>query len=175
MPTALFRPDAESATYTGFALTAGASKPVAVDPLDPISHDDATTYLTGTAGTVQAFTCAVPPIPGAKINTVTVYNRSRDDAGVGQYRMLIRLGGVDVTGSWTSVLPASTWVTSAGEELARPGGGSWTYADLATLEIGMGLTGDAGNIIKVTSLWAVIDYSTGYGFIFMPALKRRRG
>jgi hypothetical protein len=154
----IFRP-AVVGTYNAYALTAGTDKVSAVDPLWPIAHDDAASYITGAAGVSQSYTCTVPPIVVSRINNIAIYHRCRDDAAAGQTRTLFRLGGVDVYGAWTSILPAVTWVTSAGEVLARPGGGDWAWDDLATLEIGMQTTGDVGNIIKVTSLWAMLDVS----------------
>jgi hypothetical protein len=173
MSVAIFRPTTIG-TYDQMSLLSGATKPIAVDPLWPIAHDDVATRLgTAADGQYQSFTgAAVAVSAGAKINSVTVYERSYgagDPASVGVF---LRLGGVDSSVSWRSQSIGS-WSTSSGAVIARPGGGSWVYADLATLQIGV--VNSAGTLVT-TSLWAMIDYtlSGGFPFIFMPALRRRR-
>jgi hypothetical protein len=145
--------------YDQISLIAGATKPIAVDPLWPIAHDDITTYLRETAGgQYQSFTCTVPAsLAGAKINSVTVYERSERWGDPGFVGLGLRLGGVDSALTYRDQTVG--WSTrSPGVEIARPGGGSWTSADLTTLELIVRGTADPSAILEVTSLWAIVDY-----------------
>lgn len=151
-------------SYDQFGLFPALSSKVA-DVNSP--DDDSTTYLLDYVGNHrQSFTLEASAIPaGSTINSVTIHGRLATSEGAnGNYVfMFLRLGGTNVDGPAHDVHPIyiPDW-RDFNDTLARPGGGAWTLADLATLEIGVGVA--VPNFwADCTTLYAVVDYTPGGG------------
>lgn len=174
MPQAILRPSVIG-FYNAWALTAGATKVLAVDTGSPIVDDDNTSYLTGTAGTFdhQSFTLTAAPAGVLLINSVSLRQRSQVSAGVGgpaQTVAFLRYSGTDA--NINAITAVGTWTTAGPTAAAVPGGGSWTAAKLTTLEMGVFLSPGAGGANGLcTSLSVTLDYGTAAGgFVFLMSL-----
>jgi len=103
----------------------------------------------------QTFTLAASAIPvGSTINGVSARGRYSRDNPAAEFQAMLRLGGTDAYGPTTD--PGAGWSTIS-HTIARPGGGAWALADLATLEIGD--YGISGVYVWLSTLEAVIDYT----------------
>ena len=90
------------------------------------------------------------------ITAVAVYFRCRTSgAGVQQATPRLRLGTSETTGSAQTV--TGTWTTYS-QTLARPGGGSWDWADIPSLQGGVGLT-EGANPAWCSWLYVEITYT----------------
>jgi hypothetical protein len=129
MATTTIQAAAVNASADAWTLGAGADKVVAVNSPD----DDDTTHVRATAqNQVQGFTLAAHSIPAnAVISAISLVMRVRRDSTTdGSIAGRFTLGGTTVTGSTVTTTSAYVDVT---QTLARPGGGNWTVADLASL------------------------------------------
>lgn len=147
--------------YDDWYLQAGADKVVAVNQPD----DNDTSYLrvTGTPPKRQSFLLEASAIPvGSTINSVTVYARCESwDYPDSPMFLFLRLGSTDNDAA--DIAPGYMTWANYNNTIGRPGGGSWTLSDLATLEVGVGFgAGDAPGGCS-TTLYAVIDYTEGGG------------
>ena len=154
--------------WNGWGLTAGSDKVSAVDPGDPISHDDATTNIgASVSGTQQTFSPLNSSIPSsvAFVNSVTHKMRGGtfgvQEPGDVLYQLL-RLNGTDSTGPGVNP-PADNFYRTESLAMARPGGGPWTGADLLTVEFGGNVVVDGASTIKVTSFWLELDVDFAAG------------
>lgn len=120
-------------------------------------------YVTGAMGGYVNDTYAAQDgtIPaGSTITSVIVHALARC-TGVGAaagIETVVRLGGVSVTS------PAHSPLTNAyadySDSLARPGGGAWTSADIANLQIGVSAINTAvGEETRITQVYVVITYT----------------
>ncbi len=105
-----------------------------------------------------------PGIPnGSTISSVTVHIViASDSAGnVANGKPYLRLGGVEVAGT-THTLSTLAYVDYS-DVIARPGGGTWSVSDLASLQIGLGLwINGAGHNATATHVYAIIAYTPIY-------------
>jgi hypothetical protein len=105
------------------------------------SPDDDSTYLrtTSTSQQKDAFSLQDAADTGGTITSVTVYFRFRSGTASqpGYAQPFLRLSSTETTG--TEILHATTAYTNYYETLARPGGGSWSWADLNSLQVCIGL------------------------------------
>lgn len=164
------RPGGESSTYNTWTLGAGASKTAAVDPGNPVSHDDATSYIsvTRTTSTRQAFTLLTAGRPDmAQVISVEAFCRWRNinnPTTAQELNIFARRNGTDGA---NLVLDNNNGSFGNGDvqgTLPRPGGGSWTAADLLDpgLELGCYVSTWQGptnpNEVQVTSLYIIVTY-----------------
>lgn len=139
-----------------WTLAAGASKVAAINS----PHDDDTSYITGAEGQKQDFTpgslAAVPA--DAEITSVSVNMRAARDGGSnGTVRANHILEATTVNGT-TRVVGAS-YANFTDTYTAKPGGGTWTKADIAALIVQLeNVTGDA-NVVRVTTLTLTVTWS----------------
>ena len=90
------------------------------------------------------------------ITSVTVYFRALRASAGSFAQPFLRLGAVETTG--TEVNLTAVWATYS-EVLARPGGGSWTVADLNSLQVAVGLRDASSNNTYLTQVYVVVTYS----------------
>ncbi|MCW5776539.1 MAG: hypothetical protein KIS87_08885 [Phycisphaeraceae bacterium] len=139
-----------------WTLAAGASKVAAINS----PNDDDTSYITGAEGQRQDFTpgslAAVPD--DAEITSVSVNMRAARDGGSnGTVRANHILDATTVNGT-TRVAEAS-YSNFTDTYTAKPGGGTWTKADIAALIVQLeNVTGDA-NVVRVTTLTLTVTWS----------------
>lgn len=140
-------------TYTAW----GATKVAAVAAPD----NDDTDYLGngGTPGLAQSYTLAASAIPlGSTINSVTVHGRQCwDHDPATTFKHFVRLGANEVYSAEINFSGGSGVWENFNSPLARPGGGPWQLADLATVEIGIKSIDIGWD--WCTTLYAVIDYT----------------
>ncbi len=89
-------------------------------------------------------------IDSVVVHTVTV----RSGSPVAQYPV-IYLAGANVTGVGNASYAA---YTDYGESLSRPGGGSWTYADIPNIQIGVQLASTGVLTVRSTQVYVVVNY-----------------
>jgi hypothetical protein len=95
---------------------------------------------------------AIPP--GSTINSVSISTRlSNAWGGSPQVKSFLRLGGANQDGPTNA---PSGWQTFI-DIITRPGGGPWSLADLATLEVGV--LNDAAAFGICTTLFVIVDYT----------------
>jgi hypothetical protein len=95
----------------------------------------------------------------SEIVSVTVHHRSKSSTAADSPRAiapLLRLGTNQTTGSNVSM--AASYANYS-EALARPGGGSWSVADLNNLVVGIRGNTGATVTLSVTQVWVVIVYT----------------
>lgn len=177
MPIANLRPSAEG-TYTAFILGAGANKVAAVDPGNPVSHDDETSYVRiGTspgaspANRQSFFLDTGIPAAMDSVNSLSLNTRARSNGGVGveSYHHFIRTGtgggalegsDLDAPGYIIYDAPGSTYRTFTTATIPKPGGGSWGTGDIVAgnLQIILAVQFDSGLQFRFTSTWVSLDY-----------------
>lgn len=105
---------------------------------DPVAApDDAATVVYNNAAAYQGDVYALQngTFGGDEIiDSVTINYRGLTTIGGTTVQPILRLGGVETLG--TEVNYGAAW-TNYSEVLARPGGGSWTVADIAGLQAGI--------------------------------------
>jgi len=139
-------------TYDTFTLISGASKTVAA------SDTNDATYLEPTSGVdFQTFQHEdVPVHGGSPVSSVVLHARAYGDADA-SLTFRSRLFGVNVDSSAQgfSAGPSHQEKTFT---LTRPGGGSWTMADVAALEAGCSMNW-AVTTPRLVKFWIVVTYS----------------
>ncbi len=161
MSTEILRPNAAGA-YCNMPLETGAACPNHYQNVDEAVADEATTVVINntTSQLKDAYNLEPSIIPGGStINSVKVYFRFRSsDFGDGYGQPGLRLSGSETMGS-EQTHTGTSYVTY-NEALARPGGGNWAVADLADLEVIIGLKAGTGlNYGNCTQIYVQIDYS----------------
>lgn len=136
-------------------LAAGTNKVMAVNSPD---NDWTTCIESHTNGHSEQYSLAAHSIPaGSTINSISVYTRCRAEGGAQQVNLIERLHlGGNSSSSPTNIYTAS-W-TSFTDSISRPGGGSWTLSDIASLEVSIYRVSGSGPAY-CTSLWIIVDYT----------------
>jgi hypothetical protein len=112
---------------------------------------------SGQTGTYTDYYAMQDPVsPSGTINSITEYI-SVDTTSASNYaKTTIELGSNTLTGSqWTPTV--NTWQTDS-TVFARPGGGSWSWTDIASLQGGVVLNRASGTI-ECTLVWIVVNFS----------------
>jgi hypothetical protein len=126
------------------------------DPVASPDNDSTKVGVNGSgSGTDYYALTGEGSIPSdAIINYVQVVMRDLGTVGYGSHFARLRLNSNYTEG--TSRCPSS-WTTYT-ETLSRPGGGSWSYSDLANLQVGCYVVGSSGSNY-VTQLYVVVNYT----------------
>jgi len=134
---------------------------------DPVASPDAmaTVVYTLNATTLyDVYNLEAPALLGdvQTINSVTVYFRIATlsgDPAEGKAKPRLRLGASETTGTEISTSTTQPTFDTFSEVLARPGGGTWTAADLDTLQAGIGLRSPSGAAWCIcTQVYVSINY-----------------
>lgn len=146
--------------------------------VDELNPDDATTYLKRTSGTpIDDYNCepsgldAGDTIKVVQVGARIAANSNTQTARDAKLRIKGQAGGTVQVGStvfWNTtvwfthyvVVPATYSLTS----YTNPQGGAgaaWTSATLDTMQIGMQPNTSSANEIRVSTLWALVDYVPG--------------
>jgi len=160
MSIEILRPNAAGA-YCNIPLESGAVCPNHYQNVDEEPTDESTTCLVNNTTTEQrdAYNLEASSIPGGSpIKSVTVYFRFRSsDTGIAYGRPGLRISTDETLG--TEIPTTGTSYTTYSEALARPGGGSWALADLADLQVIIGLKrGTGSNYANCTQVYVEVDY-----------------
>ena len=135
-------------------LTSGPDKVVAVNS----PTDDDATRIHALSAVQQQYSLAASAIPaGSTINSVSTFARLKSSDGLRTFKVDLILGGNTTTGPTRTPGTSYTDFTDAA---ARPGGGAWALADLASTEVNLAqVSSGSGNTQHCTSLWLIIDYT----------------
>ena len=134
------------------------------DKVDEITADDASTYVytLSDAQRKDAYRLEDTPSQIATINSVTVYfrfRRSWTSSGSSAYcQPFLRLYSNETAGT-EQALNSNIW-TNYSQTLARPGDGSWSWADINDLQVCIGLR-DTGALASAqcTQVYVEVDYT----------------
>lgn len=164
MPTANCKPlsgDALATSYPAWALlgATATSKVAAVTTQGDggyiqVRDDQASTIADYTSHDFSG----VPS--GATINSVSIYwVQKKYGNPVGKIRWNCKLGASTTNGAWQRISNAKI------EAIAKPGGGSWAYADLASIKINFECDGLGDGTAEqwVDQYYLVVDYTGGGG------------
>jgi hypothetical protein len=142
-------------------LGAGANKIVAVDSGDPVTHDDGTSFIqeAGATNDQQTYTLTGKPAGISVVNGLTIGARHQGVGG--QIAGFMRMDATNGTAAFT-VNTGASWATRDPVAAPRPGGGSWTPADVfnSTLQMGVRCTVLSANC---STLWVELDYLPSVG------------
>lgn len=106
---------------------------------------------------------------GSVINSVKVYFCVYQDSGR-WYQPFLRLSSVETNGTETG--GAQDEFVTRSEVLARPGGGSWSIADLNALQVCIGMrTAATGVWAHCTQIYVEVDYTVPYELSCSDGLK----
>ncbi len=127
---------------------------------DPVATPDniATYVYTNSVAQVKdAYNLSTPTFLGYIQSNfvVSVYFRHYEFGGTGKVQPFLRLGASETAG--TLIDSGGAWATNS-EVLARPGGGTWTAADFADLQVGIGLQNNIATE-SCTQVYVHITYS----------------
>jgi len=140
-------------------LTIGGTAPAATNwesVLTPSDSDETYVYNNGASqGDEYNLTNGSTPIDSWSM-TVTVHCVAKT-TGTGNVSPAVYLGGTTVQGAW-QVLTGD--YTDYSVTLARPGGGSWTQADITSLQAGVYLQETGGGSSRCTQVYVVVTYLT---------------
>lgn len=179
MPTAICRPSA-TGTYNDWTLGAGGSKQAALDPGNPVSHDDDTTYCSigtspGSANKQSVYLDTGMPSGIATVNQVDFYTRSRTTGtpSVESTSSFIRRDTSESTP--VAQVETGSYQNNAQTSISRPGGGSWVPADFVSTNIqgAIGVGTANAQPMRCTSIWVELDYRFlvgGYLQLLVPTL-----
>lgn len=96
------------------------------------------------------------------INSIKLQIRCRDTAsGSGSFDSIAKIGGTIVTTD-TNINPLGSWTEITTSALSRPGGGSWTWADLTNgAEFGLRTNGNGngGGENRIDAYRLIVDYT----------------
>jgi len=145
--------------YTSFETLYGKST-----QWEAVETADADTSYIATASGSQvksAFEVISFPIAGSdtwSIESVTVSIRARntDNTYKGHVQPYLRLAGVETSGTNTQLTSDSYYTIS--ENVTRPGGGSWQYDDMESLQVAVGGTSTDTYPIRVTQVYVTVNY-----------------
>jgi hypothetical protein len=129
--------------------------------VDEVSTDSDTTYVTiNSALTNQRdfYTIDYSGLPvGAVITNVMLALRVRRETGSAAFNRLIKANGTSSSDSNTTVGTTYSFVTRSFATNPTTGV-AWRYSDMASLEIGCGVTVVGTNYARITQCYAIIDY-----------------
>lgn len=148
----------------------------AVGFADAMNNDDPTKYLYDSHANDTARS-ALSSLTGiaSRIISVDISWKARIDvAGTSHNTKVGVYLGSSYTWGATRSITADSFQTYTESTLARPGGGSWAPADIPSLEFALDTVTIAGGQVLVRTAVITITYSKGAGFLFGPALRRRR-
>lgn len=161
-------------SYNNWTLGAGSTKTNAVRPPD----DDDTSYVTTTdENSLDSYTVNDKPgglVSVNGVNAIVRAKRDNADPAAGGCNMFSAFGA-SVGGS-TGFTTTTSYTTFTTTSIGRPGGGSWTVADIADSTLGIafyrneGNPSGTGNTIRVTTAYLQVDAVVAAGgFAFLLA------
>ncbi|MGE0454452.1 MAG: hypothetical protein AB7O37_20610 [Vicinamibacteria bacterium] len=163
MPVSIIRPSASGSLGDAWSLGAGGSKAAAVDPGDPVSHDDGSTYIAvgaapGGANLQSFYMNTGVPLMVDVLNVDFFVRGGMASAGVEALSgQLFRAGTGGVSPSST----AAYYSTFSSLAYARPGGGAWVKDDFAVnnIQARVSVPTDSALAARVTSIWVELTHT----------------
>lgn len=89
------------------------------------------------------------------ITSVVVYWRGKESGGVGKQQPFLRLDGVETEGTNINVTVLDVLYN---ETLDRPGGGTWSIADIDDLQVAMGLQNNDASSSRLDQVYVTVNY-----------------
>lgn len=150
MPSTQLVPTANG-TDTAWALGAGSSKWEAMSPPD----DSDTSHVSTTSNSRMGCAMSDLDVSAQSISTHTLTRRTRKVSGTtSNINGFVLLGGSYTDGS--GVIDSTSYADRTDVDLARPGGGTWTPADINSAEAGVRRGGGGADEDRCTTLkWDV--------------------
>lgn len=126
---------------------------------EAVADDDDYVWMAGATEYTDAYELEDTSLVPASFDSVTVHFRCRNQLGyASNVRPSLRLNGVETNGTLVG-LTLGIW-NDKSEVLARPGGGSWTKADINALQVCIGLKATSLSQTLCSQLYIVVAYST---------------
>lgn len=128
---------------------------------DEDPSDDDGTYVQNNAASLRRESYNLQdPAGSGTINWVRVYIRSRLTAsGSSTIRTLIRTYGVNYESG--DIVPSTSYQDNYTQYATNPYTGSaWTWTELTSLEAGASSQKSGGALIRMTTVWVVVNYSS---------------
>lgn len=169
MPTAIIRPAVETA-FTMIDLHGGTTVE-ALDPGDPVAHDDAGSYCGGELGDVCEYQVLGVPADMLDVTDFKMGHRShnRNEAACSEE---CRAYANAQWGAYVLPVTGNGWTTGGPATYARPGGGTWSPPDFVNsnnaFRIGGVVNGNAILVFpRITSVWGELYYTEKGGSCFV--------
>lgn len=130
-----------------------------------VSDDLDTTYLRNNTGGNREddlhLGAPVSIVAGNTINSIDVRFRARTETLAGaMVQVGLRLGGTNSLATSQGSIPTSA-TDYTRTSIARPGGGAWTFADLANLQVVVVSNNlPSAGAIRIFELWVDVNYET---------------
>jgi hypothetical protein len=165
MPTEILRPAGVGA-LDELAISGAAT---AWECIDDAVADDNTTRIQHNNTTAARTTCTIDAtaLTTETITSLDLWHRSAHNSSGGGDDFtwgVLRLGGTTSDLTQRTLSSASnTYNDYEDAAAARPGGGSWTVADLSTLEIGARAYETGAGAARVTQVYLEVNYTAGGG------------
>lgn len=123
-------------------------------------EDGAITFTSSTTNKIDTFTLDDHAANYGVINSVTVYIKCRKSSSSSSNTIapLLRLSGTNNVGSNLAI---TTTLALYSQAVSRPGGGSWSAADIDDLQVGYQMKAASGQQPEVDYLYIVVDYTPG--------------
>lgn len=157
MATETLRPN--STTQHNFPSLSGSTAHEATN------DDSDSTYIRNNTSTTQVDILGLDntALTTETIDSIDIRSRARSESSAnGQFKVGLKLSGSETYASYhTSVPTSATDYTDSG--IARPGGGSWTVADLNSLEVLIEGDEVTSNGIRVFEVYVDVNNSPGGG------------
>lgn len=183
MPIEILRPIGVPVGGADVAVSPAGTPPwVAVDPGDPIAHDDSSSIVFLRTDGHSTLDLLMSPLRASatSIRSVTVWIRwgNNDRPGINSVEMRAVLNGVEGDPAFVYELPSVailgappifyTYPDNAQSSsnivepplLPRPGGGEWSISELSSLQLRVtGSDPGATGNLQLTSVWALVDFA----------------
>jgi len=128
--------------------------------VDETPADDATSYVSVyNDDKYDLYNLPAHSVGSGVINSITVYQRSRESGANGQSCSVIKTGGTVYYGGWDALTTSyqdfsEVWATNPKTGVA------WTWDDIDALQIGVRLDEISGSVYVIcTQVYVVIDYT----------------
>lgn len=147
--------------------------------VDEVTPNDATDYNTSTTlNDEDMFNCAASGLTSISVNLVAVGVRFAGSAGSANptFKTQIKKTASGTVAQSADITPAGTTYTTHTASVASavrpysliaytdPDAGAWTVSTLDSMQIGYKLTGDNTNSVRISTVWALVEYTeTGGG------------
>ncbi len=145
------------------------TKPAAVDPGDPLAHDDGEQYLRGfDLADKVSFKFGSLPVNLLSVTDVKLGIRwvNWDSGQSNTLDYYMRMNGVDgahLSDTQSTAGPSPPYLTVDPVSVGKPGGGTWTVSDISNPDLQMVVEISTEPLIigvDVTSMWLEIEGST---------------
>lgn len=170
-PVTVISDAAANLTPFAWTITGAGSANAAVRTQGDSQFIEKNAETAGESNELTTFDFSSIPPGSVIVDVVINWYSGRSAAGAGNIRWRCKLGANTTDGAYQG--PGASW-TNFSQSIARPGGGTWTRADLVTTGIrivwGHDGTGSVGVLARVDQMQIEVTYlppSGGYAFLIV--------